>query len=75
MVIDAFGNYLNPVEMREQDIKNTELSDIKGISNGLVETLNDNGYESIEDVRAASVEELCQLDGIGETTAERLVDA
>jgi DNA integrity scanning protein DisA with diadenylate cyclase activity len=75
MVIDAFSDYLKPSEMRERDVENTELTDISGVSNGLVETLNENGYDSIDDVREATVEELQEIDGIGETTAERLVDA
>lgn len=75
MVIDAFSDYLKPSEMRKRDVENTELTDISGVSNGLVETLNENGYDSIDDVRGATVEELQKIDGIGETTAEKLVDA
>ena len=75
MVIDAFGNYLKPSEMREHDVENTKLTDIAGVSDGLAATLNENGYDSIDDVREASVEELQKIDGIGETTAERLIDA
>jgi hypothetical protein len=75
MVIDVFTNYLHPSELVELERKNTELDDINGIGDSTIEVLKEQGYESIEDVRAATVEELQELENIGETTAKRLVNA
>jgi len=75
MVIDIFTDYSHPRELIELERKNTSLYDIDGIGGGTVQTLQDNGYESIEDVRSATAEELQELENIGEGTAEKLVNA
>jgi len=75
MVIDVFTDYVHPSDLAELERKNTELSDIKGVGESTVEILKENGFESIEDVRSASVEELQEVEDIGEKIANRLVNA
>jgi hypothetical protein len=75
MVIDTFTDYLHPSKLVEIERTNTTIDDINGIGDGTVQTLQENGYESLEDVRSASIKELREIDGIGETTAERLVNS
>jgi N utilization substance protein A len=41
----------------------------------IADILKEYGYTSVQDVYDASVDELCQLEGIGEKTAIRLKDS
>jgi excinuclease UvrABC nuclease subunit len=75
MVIDIFTNYLHPSELVELERTNTSLNDIDGIGNGTVQTLQETGYETLDDVRSATVEELQELENIGEGIAKKLVNA
>lgn len=75
MVIDIYGRYLENTEIREQDIANTSLTDIRGINEATIENLNAMGFESIEDVRDSTVDELKRVPNIGDELAERLVNS
>lgn len=74
-VIEAFSDYLSTTQMLEEEIENAELSDIDGVGEGVIENLKDSGYENIDDVRNASVEELQEVKKIGEKKANKLVDS
>jgi len=49
-----------------------ELEDISGVSPSKADALREAGYESIEDVKAASQGELAEVDGIGNALAARV---
>jgi large subunit ribosomal protein L32e len=49
-----------------------ELEDISGVGPSKAETLREAGYESVEDVRAASQAELAEVSGIGNALAARI---
>ncbi|MFC3477151.1 50S ribosomal protein L32e [Halobacterium litoreum] len=49
-----------------------ELEDISGVGPSKAEALRDAGYESVEDVKAASQSELADVDGIGNALAARV---
>jgi large subunit ribosomal protein L32e len=49
-----------------------ELEDISGVGASKAEALREAGYESIEDVKAASQSELAEVDGIGNALAARI---
>jgi len=74
-VIDAFSDYLSTTQMLEEEIENTEISDINGVGDAIIENLDDAGFETIDDVRNASVDELQEVDKIGEEKANLLVDS
>ncbi len=44
-------------------------------SKQIAEALRKAGYTSVQDVYAASEEELCNIEGMGQKTAERLKEA
>ena len=50
----------------------TELGDISGVGPSKAEALEDAGYESVEDVQAASQSELADVDGVGNALAARI---
>lgn len=49
-----------------------ELEDISGVGPSKGEALEEAGYESVEDVKAASQSELAEVDGIGNALAARI---
>jgi large subunit ribosomal protein L32e len=49
-----------------------DLEDISGVGPSKAEALREAGYESVEDVRAASQAELSDVDGIGNALAARI---
>jgi len=49
-----------------------ELDDISGVGPSKAESLSEAGYESIEDVQAASQSELADVDGVGNALAARI---
>ena len=51
----------------------SEVLNIKGIGPKAAKTLIDCGYNTIEKIATAKVEEMSQLPGIGETTAEKII--
>ncbi|UWG48646.1 Ribosomal protein L32E [Halanaeroarchaeum sp. HSR-CO] len=50
----------------------TDLDDISGVGPSKADALREAGYESVEDVKAASQSELAELDGIGNALAARI---
>jgi len=49
-----------------------ELSDISGVGPSKAEALEEAGYESVEDVQAASQSDLAEVDGVGNALAARI---
>ena len=56
--------------MAEDDIQ--ELEDISGVGPSKAEALREAGYESVEDVKAASQSELAEVEGVGNALAARI---
>ena len=56
--------------MSDEEIQ--ELEDISGVGPSKAEALREAGYESIEDVKAASQSELADVEGIGNALAARI---
>ncbi|MFW6003673.1 MAG: 50S ribosomal protein L32e [Halanaeroarchaeum sp.] len=54
------------------DDETTELEDISGVGPSKADALREAGYESVEDVKAASQSELAELEGIGNALAARI---
>jgi len=53
----------------------TDLGDVKGVSDTRAENLSEEGYESVEDIAGAEVDGLEEVTGVGESTAETLIDS
>lgn len=53
----------------------SHITDLDGVSAKIAEILRHAGYTSVQDIFAASVDELCNLEGVGQKTAERLKEA
>ncbi len=53
----------------------SHIKELDGVNPKIEEILKNHGYTSVEDVYAASVDELCNLEGIGQKTAEKLKEA
>ncbi len=53
----------------------SHIKELDGVNAKIEEILRKHGYTSVEDIYSASVEELCNLEGIGQKTAEKLKEA
>ncbi|MBM4399220.1 MAG: transcription termination factor NusA [Candidatus Cloacimonetes bacterium] len=53
----------------------SHIKELDGVNAKIEEILRKHGYTSVEDVFSASVDELCNLEGIGHKTAEKLIEA
>ena len=49
------------------------LEDVDGVGEAKAESLREAGYESVEDVQAATVDDLIEVEGISESLAERIL--
>jgi large subunit ribosomal protein L32e len=58
--------------MSAEDDEIQDLEDISGVGPSKAEALREAGYESVEDVKAASQSELADVDGIGNALAARI---
>ncbi len=52
-----------------------ELDDIWGVGEARAEALRELGFETVSDVAEASVEQLQEMSGVGETTAGKIKDS
>ncbi|MFC6835193.1 50S ribosomal protein L32e [Halomarina ordinaria] len=57
-------------DRNDEDV--AELTDISGVGEAKAESLREAGFETVEDVRAASQDELAEADGIGNALAARI---
>ncbi len=53
----------------------SHITELDGVTPKIAEILRKTGYTSVQDVFMASVDELCNLEGIGQKIAERLKEA
>jgi len=59
-------------KMAEERRVTSHISELDGVTSKIAEILKLHGYTSVEDVYRASVDELCNLEGIGQKTAEKI---
>ncbi len=50
----------------------TELTDISGVGDSKADALRDAGYETVDDIRTASQDDLADVDGVGMALAARI---
>ncbi len=62
------------LELTAEEEEGISLADVDGLSDKLKSTLRLGGYETIEDVLDAGAEELTELPGIGQKTAEKIIN-
>lgn len=53
----------------------SHVTELDGVTPKIAEALRNAGYTSVQDVFVASLDELCNLEGLGAKTAERLKEA
>ncbi|MCK5740469.1 transcription termination factor NusA [bacterium] len=66
-----FGVDMGELEAEEPEI---ELSEVAGLNEGILKKLISNGYETIQDIEEAGVEGLLAISGVGQKTADRIMD-
>lgn len=53
----------------------SHITELDGVTPKIAETLKQHGYTSVQDIYKASVEELCNMENIGEKTAKKIKEA
>ncbi|OQX71511.1 MAG: transcription termination factor NusA [Candidatus Cloacimonas sp. 4484_275] len=53
----------------------SHVSDIDGVTPKIAEILRSHGYTSVQDIYEATVEELCNLEGLGRKTAQKIKES
>ena len=53
----------------------SHISDLDGVSSKVADVLKTHGYTSVQDIYEASIEELCNLEGLGKKTAEKIKES
>ena len=62
-------------KMAKQRRTVSHITELDGVNAKIAEALRAAGYTSVQDIFSATVEELCNIEGVGEKTAERLKEA
>ncbi|MBW6513761.1 MAG: transcription termination factor NusA [Candidatus Syntrophosphaera sp.] len=75
MKIDIFTSDEFEEKMAKERRTVSHITDLDGVTSKIAEILRHAGYTSVQDIYAASVDELCNLEGVGQKTAERLKEA
>ncbi|MCX7641486.1 MAG: transcription termination factor NusA [Elusimicrobiales bacterium] len=84
MLVEKLTGYSFEVKSESQKEKETtenfrsqvkKLMEIEGITQRIAETLVKVGYNSIQKIASLKIEELSSLSGIGEKTAQKILDA
>ena len=53
----------------------SHISDLDGVTSKVEEVLKEHGYTSVQDIYEASIEELCNLEGLGKKTANKIKES
>lgn len=75
MKIDIFTQAEYDEKMAKERRTISHITELDGVTAKIAEILRTAGYTSVQDIFAAAVEELCNLEGVGQRTAERLKEA
>ncbi len=75
MKIDIFTMEEFEEKMAKERRTVSHITDLDGVTAKIAEILRQAGYTSVQDIFTASVDELCNLEGVGQKTAERLKEA
>lgn len=75
MKIDIYTMVEFEEKMAKERRTISHVTELDGVTPKIAEGLRHAGYTSVQDVFMASVEELCNLEGMGQKTAERLKEA
>jgi len=69
--IDVVGATLTAEGVKE----GAKLEDLEGVGEKTAQALRDAGFSTVEDIKNSSVEEIVKADGIGEKTAEKILES
>jgi N utilization substance protein A len=75
MKIDIYTKPEFEEKMAKERRTISHINELDGVTPKIAEALRKAGYTSVQDVYAASEEELCNIEGMGQKTAERLKEA
>ena len=53
----------------------SHVSDLDGVTSKVAEILKEHGYTSVQDIFEASIDELCNLEGLGKKTATKIKES
>jgi len=75
MKIDIYTTAEFEEKMAKERRTISHVTELDGVTPKIAEALRNAGYTSVQDVFMASVDELCNLESLGQKTAEKLKEA
>lgn len=73
--LDIFTEVEFEEKIAEERRVTSHISDLDGVTSKLAEILKRYGYTSVQDIFEATVDELCNLEGLGKKTAQKLKES
>lgn len=73
--LDIYTEEEFEMKIAEERRVTSHISDLDGVTPKLAEILKGYGYTSVQDIFEASIDELCNLEGLGKKTAQKLKES
>ncbi|MDY6915166.1 MAG: transcription termination factor NusA [Candidatus Cloacimonadota bacterium] len=73
--LDIFTEAEFEEKISEERRITSHVSDLDGVTPKIAAILKEHGYTSVQDIYTSTVEELCNLEGLGEKTAQKLKES
>lgn len=73
--LDIFTEAEFEEKISEERRITSHVSDLDGVTPKIAEILKEHGYTSVQDIYSSTVDELCNLEGLGEKTAKKLKES
>src|SRR5690554_773257 len=73
--LDIFTEEEFEEKIAEERRITSHISELDGVTPKIAETLKKHGYTSVQDIYKAAVEELCDMENLGEKTAQKIKES
>ncbi|MCB9758157.1 MAG: transcription termination/antitermination protein NusA [Candidatus Omnitrophica bacterium] len=72
-LLGGSGPIIDKLPVKVDDVQSIGLQDLPGVGEKLLEALKEAGFESLEKIASATVEQLTVVKGLGEAKAEKII--
>ncbi len=72
-LLGGAGPIIDKLPVKTEDAQSVGMQDLPGVGEKLLETLKEAGFDSLEKIASATVEQLTAVKGLGEAKAEKII--